>query len=180
LLVADGAVIEPYVVVDTRRGPVLLERGAVVQAFTRIEGPCYVGADTWIVGGKIEGATLGPACRVGGEVQQTILQGFSNKYHDGCLGHSYVGEWVNLAAGTQVSDLRNDYAPIKVSVRGERIATGKTKIGASIGDHSKTGLNTLLNTGSSIGAFCNLLPGGSYLPNTVASFCQAREGVLCE
>src|SRR5439155_3035858 len=91
LLIADGATIEPYVVVDTRHGPVLLERGAVVQAFTRIEGPCYIGADTWVVGGKICGAAIGPACRVGGEVQHTIVQGFSNKYHDGFLGHSYVG-----------------------------------------------------------------------------------------
>jgi UDP-N-acetylglucosamine diphosphorylase/glucosamine-1-phosphate N-acetyltransferase len=168
------------VVVDTRRGPVLLDRGAVLQSFTRIEGPCYVGPESWVVGGKICGTSLGPCCRVGGEVQETILQGFSNKYHDGFLGHSYLGEWVNLAAGTQVSDLRNDYRPIKVSVGGERIPSGRTKIGAFIGDHTKTGLATLINSGTSIGAFCNLLPGGSYLPNTIPSFCQARDGVVSE
>src|SRR5262245_61343474 len=128
LLLADGATIEPMVVVDTRRGPVMLDRGAVVQSFTRIEGPCYVGPESWVVGGKICGSSLGPCCRVGGEVQETILQGFSNKYHDGFLGHSYLGEWVNVAAGTQVSDLRNDYRPIKVTVGGERIPTGRTKV----------------------------------------------------
>src|SRR5262249_39286737 len=149
LVIAPDVTIEPHVVVDTRRGPVLLERGATIQAFTRIEGPCCIGAESCVVGGKVSGTTLGPCCRVGGEVEQSILHGFSNKYHDGFLGHSYIGEWVNLAAGTQVSDLRNDYAAIKVSVSGERVATGRMKIGAFIGDHTKTGLATLINSGTS-------------------------------
>jgi UDP-N-acetylglucosamine diphosphorylase/glucosamine-1-phosphate N-acetyltransferase len=180
LLVAQDAVVEPFVVVDTRPGPVLIDRGAVVHSFSRLEGPCYIGKNTWIVGAKIRGGSFGPKCKIGGEVEASIIQGHSNKYHDGFLGHSYLGEWVNLAAGTQTSDLRNDYGIIRVSVDGERIATGRTKIGSFIGDHSKTGLGALLNTGSAIGVFSNLLPAGSLLPQTVPSFCQVQYGKIQE
>ena len=110
-------------------------------------------------GGKIRaGTTLGPDCRIGGEVEASIVQGHSNKYHDGFLGHAYVGEWVNLGAGTQNSDLRNDYGEVTVTVNGRLVRTGQTKVGCFLGDHTKTGLGTLLNTGTSVGVFCNLLP----------------------
>ncbi|MBI3408331.1 MAG: hypothetical protein HY040_08240 [Planctomycetes bacterium] len=180
-LVADeSATIEPHVVFDTRPGPVLIDRGAVVQAFSRVEGPCYIGPETWIVGAKVRGGSFGAHCKLGGEIEASIIQGFSNKYHDGFLGHSYVGEWVNLAAGTQTSDLRNDYGKVKMSVANQRVATGKTKVGSFIGDHSKTALGTLLNTGSSIGVFCNVLPSGSLTPTVVPSFCQVSHGQIGE
>lgn len=180
LVVRQPAVIEPCVVFDTRPGPVLIDQGAVIQAFSRIEGPCYIGQNSWVVGAKVRGGTYGPTCKLGGEVEANIIQGFSNKYHDGFLGHSYIGEWVNLAAGTQTSDLRNDYGPIRVTVGGRRIATGRTKIGSYIGDHTKTGLGALLNTGSVIGVFCSLLPSGALLPQVVPSFCQVSSGVMQE
>jgi len=180
LVVAEGALLEPYVVADTRQGPVLIEPGAVVHSFSRLEGPCYIGKETWIMGAKLRGGTLGPKCRIGGEVEASIVLGHSNKYHDGFLGHSYIGEWVNLAAGTQTSDLRNDYGPIAVTVAGRRIASGRTKIGSFIGDHTKTGLGVLLNTGSAIGTFANLLPAGSLLPSVVPSFCQVNRGQIQE
>jgi UDP-N-acetylglucosamine diphosphorylase/glucosamine-1-phosphate N-acetyltransferase len=171
-----GAMIDPYVVADTRNGPVLIDRGAVVHSFSRLEGPCYVGENSWVLGAKLRGGTIGPQCRIGGEVEASIVQGFSNKYHEGFLGHSYLGEWVNLAAGTQTSDLRNDYGPIKMFINGERIATGLTKVGSFIGDHTKTGLNAILNTGTAIGAFCSVLPSGTYLPATIPSFCTVNKG----
>ena len=180
LVVAEGAVLEPFVFADTRQGPVLIDSGAEVHSFSRLEGPCYIGRETWIMGAKLRGGTIGPKCRIGGEVEASIVQGQSNKYHDGFLGHSYIGEWVNLAAGTQTSDLRNDYGPIRVTVAGQRIASGRTKIGSFIGDHSKTGLGVLLNTGSAIGAFCNVLPSGSLLPQVVPSFCQVHFGQIRE
>lgn len=180
-LAAEGAVIEPFVLADTRGGPVLVDRGAIVHSFSRLEGPCYVGRDSWIVGAKLRaGSSIGPCCRIGGEVEASIVQGHSNKYHEGFLGHSYLGEWVNLAAATQTSDLRNDYDMVRVTVNGERIATGKTKIGSYIGDHTKTGLSALLNTGSTIGAFANVLPNGNLLPQVVPSFCQVQQGELRE
>lgn len=180
LVVAQGATIEPYVVVDTRGGPVLIDEGAVIHSFSRLEGPCYVGRETWIVGAKLRGGTIGPVCRIGGEVETSIVHGHSNKYHDGFLGHSYIGEWVNLAAGTQTSDLRNDYGQVRVTVAGERVRTGRTKVGSFIGDHTKTGLGALLNTGTLIGAFCNVLPSGTYLPQTIPSFCVVQNGKIQE
>jgi UDP-N-acetylglucosamine diphosphorylase/glucosamine-1-phosphate N-acetyltransferase len=180
VVVGADARIEPFVVADTTRGPVMIDRGAVVQAFSRLEGPCYVGPESCVVGAKLRGGTIGPGCRVGGEVEASIFQGYSNKYHEGFLGHSYLGEWVNLAAGTQVSDLRNDYGPVRVAVAGELVNTGLTKVGAFLGDHTKTGLNTLLNTGTVAGAFCHLLPAQTLLPRLIPSFCTFQHGRLQE
>ena len=176
LFIDPTAAVEPMVVADTTRGPVVIDREAQVQAFTRLEGPCYVGPGSWLIGAKVRGSTIGPMCRVGGEVEASILQGYSNKYHDGFLGHSYLGEWVNLAAGTQVSDLRNDYGRVSVTINGTKIDTQLSKVGAFLGDHTKTGLCALLNTGTVAGAFCNLLPGGSYLPRVIPSFCRCSYG----
>jgi UDP-N-acetylglucosamine diphosphorylase / glucose-1-phosphate thymidylyltransferase / UDP-N-acetylgalactosamine diphosphorylase / glucosamine-1-phosphate N-acetyltransferase / galactosamine-1-phosphate N-acetyltransferase len=181
LAVAADASIEPFVTADTRGGPVLIDRGAVVHSFTRLEGPCYIGPEAIVLGAKIRaGTTIGPRCRVGGEVECSIMLANSNKYHEGFLGHSYIGEWVNLASATQTSDLRNDYGMVRVSINGQRLATGRTKIGSYIGDHTKTGLGALLNTGSVVGAFCNLLPSGTLLPQVIPSFCQVNYGVINE
>jgi UDP-N-acetylglucosamine diphosphorylase/glucosamine-1-phosphate N-acetyltransferase len=178
-IVAESAAVEPFVFADTRGGPVLIDEGAIVHSLSRLEGPCYVGKGSWIVGAKLRaGSTIGPSCRIGGEVEASIVQGFSNKYHEGFLGHSYLGEWVNLAAATQTSDLRNDYGDIKVSVNGQRLSTGRGKVGSYIGDHTKTGLAALLNTGSTIGAFASVLSSGALLPQVIPSFCQVQQGQL--
>jgi len=181
LVVADDAAIEPFVTADTRHGPVLIDRGAVVQSFSRLEGPCYIGQESQILGAKLRGgSSIGPRCRIGGEVEASIVHANSNKYHEGFLGHSYVGEWVNLGAATQTSDLRNDYGPVRVAINGQRLSTGRTKIGSYIGDHTKTGMGALLNTGSVVGAFCNLLPSGTLLPAIVPSFCEVNYGAVRE
>jgi UDP-N-acetylglucosamine diphosphorylase / glucose-1-phosphate thymidylyltransferase / UDP-N-acetylgalactosamine diphosphorylase / glucosamine-1-phosphate N-acetyltransferase / galactosamine-1-phosphate N-acetyltransferase len=181
LVVDPTARVDPLVVADTTGGPVVIDRGAVIHPFTRLEGPCYVGPRTQVCGAKVRaGTTLGPDCRVGGEVEASIVQGHSNKYHDGFLGHAYVGEWVNLGAGTSNSDLRNDYGNVSVTVAGRRVDTGRPKVGCFLGDHTKTGLGTLLNTGTSAGAFCNLLPSSGLLPKYVPSFCRVRDGALVE
>jgi UDP-N-acetylglucosamine diphosphorylase/glucosamine-1-phosphate N-acetyltransferase len=180
LWIDPTARIEPLTVVDTTAGPVVVEREAVVTAFTRLEGPCGIGPGTQVLGAKIRGGTtLGPQCRIGGEVEASIVQGFSNKYHDGFLGHSYLGEWINLGAGTHNSDLRNDYGPVTITVNGRKVATGLRKVGCFLGDHTKSGLGTLLNTGTNAGVFCNLLPGG-LLPKYVPSFCSWWNGALTD
>jgi UDP-N-acetylglucosamine diphosphorylase/glucosamine-1-phosphate N-acetyltransferase len=170
VLIHPSARLDPMVVADTTHGPILIDREAVITAFTRLEGPCAIGPRTQVHGAKIRaGTTLGPDCRIGGEVECSIMHGHSNKYHDGFLGHAYVGEWVNLGAGTQNSDLRNDYGEISMTVNGRRVRTGLTKVGCFLGDHTKTALGTLLNTGTNAGIFCNLLPGG-LLPKYIPSF----------
>jgi UDP-N-acetylglucosamine diphosphorylase/glucosamine-1-phosphate N-acetyltransferase len=180
LQIDPTARIDPLVVADTTGGPVVIGPGAVVAAFTRLEGPCFVGPNTQLLGAKIRaGTTLGPDCRIGGEVEACVVQGHSNKYHDGFLGHAYVGEWVNLGAGTSNSDLRNDYGEVRVTVKGRLVPTGQAKVGCFLGDHTKTGLGALLNTGTNAGAFCNLLPGG-LLPRYVPSFGSYWNGSLSD
>ena len=162
------------VVADTTGGPVVIGEGAVVTAFTRLEGPCAIGADTHLLGAKVRGGTtIGPHCRVGGEVECSVVLGYANKYHDGFLGHSYVGEWVNLAAGTSTGDLRCDYRPVRVPVDGAEVSTGRTKVGSVIGDHAKTGLGVLLNCGTALGCFAQVLPTGTLAPRAVPSFHRA-------
>jgi UDP-N-acetylglucosamine diphosphorylase/glucosamine-1-phosphate N-acetyltransferase len=179
LAVSPDARIEPFVAADTTAGPVVIGPGAVVTSFTRLEGPCFVGAGTHLLGARVRASSIGPHCRVGGEVEHAVIQGYSNKAHDGFLGHAYVGEWVNLGAGTQCSDLRNDYGEVRVTVGGVPVATGQTKVGCFLGDHTKTGIGTLLNTGTNAGAFCQLLPGG-LAPRHVPSFASWWHGHLAD
>jgi hypothetical protein len=106
--------------------------------------------------------------------------GYSNKAHDGYLGHSYVGEWVNLAAGTITGNLRCDYRPVTVNFGGEEVPTGQTKLGSVIGDHAKTGLGVLLDCGTTLGAFAQVLPAGVLAPRAVPAFHRAGPGGLKE
>lgn len=179
-LAIDATVeLEPFVTVDVRNGPVVIDEGVRITSFSRIEGPCYIGRNSQIMGAKIRGGTsIGPECRIGGEVEAAIVHGYSNKYHDGFLGHAYVGEWVNLGAGTSNSDLRNDYGEVTVPMGQSRIATGRKKVGCFIGDHTKTALGTLINTGSNIGAFAGLIPSGGLAPKYVPSFTILWRGSL--
>jgi UDP-N-acetylglucosamine diphosphorylase/glucosamine-1-phosphate N-acetyltransferase len=179
LAVSPTARVEPFVFADTTAGPVVIGDGAVITSFTRLEGPCYVGAGTHLQSARIRGSTIGPQCRVGGEVECAIIQGFTNKAHDGFLGHAYVGEWVNLGAGTQCSDLRNDYGEVRVMVEGSLVCTGNNKVGCFLGDHTKTAIGTLLNTGTSAGIFCQLLPGG-LSPRWLPSFGSWWNGAFAE
>jgi UDP-N-acetylglucosamine diphosphorylase/glucosamine-1-phosphate N-acetyltransferase len=178
--VARGAKIHPLVVIDAEHGPVYLDEEVEVHPFTRIEGPCYVGKKSILLGTKCrEGNSIGPMCRVGGEVEESIIHGYSNKYHDGFLGHAYVGEWVNLGALTTNSDLKNDYSSVKVTLDGRsEIDTGSTKVGSLIGDHTKTSIGTLFNTGAYVGAMCLIAATGKPLPKFLPSFGWFIQGVV--
>ena len=175
--IAPGAVVEPGVVIDTHDGPVIIEEGVRVNPHTRIQGPAAIGRNSLIVGGKIrEGTTIGPVCRVGGEVEEAIFHGYTNKYHDGFLGHAYVCEWVNLGALTTNSDLKNDYGTVEIQLAGGLTDTGSTKVGCFIGDHTKTSIGTIINTGTIIGMMSNILGAGSLLPKRVPSFVMFMDG----
>jgi len=180
--VAPGAVVHPMVVIDAEHGPVYLDEEVEVHPFTRIEGPCYVGQKSILLGCKCRGGnSIGPMCRVGGEVEGSILHGYANKYHDGFLGHAYVGQWVNLGALTTNSDLKNDYSTISVVLDGRRpVPTGSTKVGSLIGDHAKTSIGTLLNTGAYVGAMTMIVTIGKLLPKFLPSFGAYIEGSLTE
>jgi UDP-N-acetylglucosamine diphosphorylase/glucosamine-1-phosphate N-acetyltransferase len=176
-----NAQIDPFVVLDSTHGPISIDAGAVIQSFTRLEGPCHVGAGAQLFRANIRGGTtIGPGCRVGGEVEASILHAYVNKYHDGFLGHSYVAPWINLGALSTNSDLKNDYSVVRVPLAGKSIDTRLVKAGCFIGDHTKTGLGSLFNTGSSIGVMCMILPGGELLPKHVPSFTAVWHGELAD
>ncbi len=178
--VAPGALVHPMVVIDAAEGPVYIDEDAEIHPFTRIEGPCYVGKKSILLGAKCrEGNSIGPVCRIGGEVEESIIQGYSNKYHDGFLGHAYVGQWVNLGAQTSNSDLKNDYSSVEVILDGRTpINTGSTKVGSLIGDHVKTSIGTLLNTGAYLGAMALITTTGMPLPKFIPSFAWFVKGVV--
>ena len=177
--IGPGAEIHPLACIDTREGPVTIEADCEVHPFTRIEGPCYVGRGSILLGAKVrEGCSIGPMCRVGGEVEESIIHGHSNKYHDGFLGHAYVGEWVNLGALTTNSDLKNDYGTVSVLQDGKTVDTGSTKVGSFIADHVKTSIGTLLNTGTSVGTMAILVATGAPLPKYITPFAWFLNGAV--
>jgi len=176
LYIAPGAEICAGAVIDNRGGPVVIDSEAVVGPLSFIEGPCYIGKGTQIFRGNIRaGSSFGPVCRVGGEVESSIFHSYANKYHDGFMGHGYIGSWVNLGAMTTNSDLKNNYKNIAVTIDGRTIETGQAKIGSYIGDHSKTGIGTLINTGVSIGFSCNIYGGTLVTSREVLSFSWGDE-----
>ncbi len=173
------AELDPFVVIDARSGPVWIDEQAHLQAFTRVEGPCFIGRESQLFRANVKaGTTIGPVCRVGGEIEECILHSHANKYHDGFLGHGYVCPWVNLGALTTNSDLKNDYSVVKVPLSGESIDSGSKKVGCFIGDHSKTAIGSFLNTGTSVGAMSLILPAGELLPKHVPPFSRIWHGDL--
>lgn len=156
LLMGPGAFVEPGVVLDLRDGPIWLDEGAYLTAFTRLAGPAYIGRGTTLLGGPFATVSIGPRCKVHGELEESVITGFSNKSHDGFLGHAYVGRWVNLGAATNNSDLKNNYGTIRIWTPNGEVDTGETKLGCLLGDHVKTAIGTLLNTGTVVGAGANL------------------------
>jgi UDP-N-acetylglucosamine diphosphorylase/glucosamine-1-phosphate N-acetyltransferase len=171
--------VEPGSVFDVREGPIRLSDGAKIRAHTRLTGPAYVGPGTTVLGGVLSEVSLGPVCKVRGEVECSVILGYSNKAHDGFLGHSYLGRWVNLGAFTTNSDLKNNYGPIRVGGSEGPVDTGLMKVGAFLGDHVKTGIGTLLNTGTVVGAGSNLF-GGAMPPAYVPPFSWGSGSELVE
>lgn len=163
--------IYPNVVIDASGGAVIIDSEAVIMAGSTIIGPCYIGKRTTIkVGAKIYGNTsIGEVCKVGGEVEGSIIQSYSNKQHDGFLGHSFISEWVNLGADTNTSDLKNTYSEITVLQRDREIKTGTMFLGLICGDHTKSAINTQFNTGT-IAGVCGILVRPGFLPNNIKSF----------
>lgn len=154
--------VEPGTVFDTRHGPIWLRGRIEVRAFARITGPTAVDHGSILLGGVYDAVSLGPVSRFHGEVEETVGLGYSNKAHDGFLGHAYVGRWVNLGALTTNSDLKNNYGPVRLQLEDGEVDTGLTKLGCFLGDHAKTGIGTMLNTGTIVGPGSNLF--GSEMP----------------
>jgi UDP-N-acetylglucosamine diphosphorylase/glucosamine-1-phosphate N-acetyltransferase len=159
------------VVLDGTKGAVYLEDGVEIMHNAVVIGPAYLGERSIVkIGAKIYGnTTIGPVCKVGGEIEGSIFQGYSNKQHEGFLGHSFIGEWVNLGAGTENSDLKNNYTDICVTLNNKEINSKQQFVGCCIGDHTKTGIKTMISAGSIFGCFCNIY-GAGYQPKNLANF----------
>jgi UDP-N-acetylglucosamine diphosphorylase / glucose-1-phosphate thymidylyltransferase / UDP-N-acetylgalactosamine diphosphorylase / glucosamine-1-phosphate N-acetyltransferase / galactosamine-1-phosphate N-acetyltransferase len=171
IMLGQNVRIAPGCVIDAEQGTVIIDDNAKIMPHSAIIGPCYIGRDSTVkIGSKIyENTAIGNNCKVGGEIEGSIIQSFSNKQHDGFLGHSYISEWVNLGAGTNNSDLKNTYSLNSINLRDRTINTGKIFMGLLCGDHTKTAINTTFNT-ASVAGICCLLAQHGFLPVNLHSF----------
>lgn len=169
VFVEEGAEIGPHVVLDASAGPILIRKGAVVAPFTHLVGPVAVGRDSQILGDRVAASSIGDHCKVHGEFSNSIVLGHSNKTHAGFVGHSYMGRWVNLGALTTTSNMKNTYGPVQLWTPSGVRSTGQQFLGTMFGDHAKTGIGTMLSTGTVIGAGANVF-GANTPPKVVPPF----------
>jgi len=166
----DNASIMPGALINAENGAVIIDSGVSIYGQTYIEGPAFIGANTIINPlTKIKKAIIGQKCKIGGELDSSIIQGYTNKVHDGHLGNSFLGEWVNLGAGTTNSNLKNNYSPVKVHINDELVDSKSLHVGCFVGDHVKTAIGTLINTGSVIGA-ASMIASYGFTPKTLPPF----------
>ncbi|MDB4917399.1 MAG: hypothetical protein JWM95_5043 [Gemmatimonadetes bacterium] len=177
LFVEEGALIEPSVCFDLTGGPILIRAGAHVQSFTRLVGPLYVGQGSTVMADRVGTSSIGDVCRVHGELSNTIFIGHANKGHDGFVGHSILGRWVNLGAGTITSNLKNTYGTVQLWTPAGIRETGLQFLGTLFGDHAKTGIGLRLTTGSVLGAGANVY-GSEMPPKAVAPFSWGEAGAF--
>ena len=178
VVISKGSKISAGSILDASNGPIIIDENATLDISVLIKGPVYIGKNSIInPGAKIRGpVSIGPFCKVGGEVEDSIIQAFSNKQHDGFLGHSYIGEWVNLGANTNTSDLKNNYSNIRMKLNNDKeIETNKMFIGSIIGDFSSTAISTKLNSGTYVGTGANIFTAG-FQDKYVYPFSWGLEG----
>jgi UDP-N-acetylglucosamine diphosphorylase/glucosamine-1-phosphate N-acetyltransferase len=177
IIIEKGAVVKPGVVIDASGGPVYIDKNAHIFPNAVIEGPVYIGELSSVKSGASinENTSIGSVCKVGGEIECSIIMPFSNKQHPGFLGHSYLGSWINIGADTNNSDLKNNYSTVKVYVNGRMVDTGSQFFGLTMGDHSKSAINTMFNTGTVVGFSCNVF-GAGFPDKFVPSFTWGGAG----
>jgi len=175
IFIHPQARLDGPLVLDARDGPIVID-AAQIEPFSVIQGPAAIGPGALIASARIRAeTTIGPVCRIGGEVEASIVQGYSNKHHDGFLGHSYLGEWVNIGAMTTNSDLKNTYGTIRVVLEGlGQVDSGILKLGCFLADHVKLGIGLHLNGGAVIGTGSNIY-GVHFAPKTIPPFTWGGE-----
>ena len=169
---APGSIVRAGAVVSAASGPVWLAEGAEVGENAVVKGPVWLGPGAAVKpAGRVDESAIGERSKVGGEVHGSIVHSLSSKGHDGYLGNSYLGRWCNLGADTNTSNLKNDYGEVTVwdAVAGDYLPSGRQFVGLFMGDHSKCSINTMFNTGTVVGVFCNLF-GSGFPPRYVPSF----------
>jgi len=168
------------VTINAEKGPVIIGENALIMEGALLRGPLAINNNAVVkMGAKIYGATtIGPYCKVGGEISNTVFQACSNKGHDGYLGNSVIGEWCNLGAGTSCSNLKNNYSKVKVWGYNKEnfINSGEQFHGLIMGDHSKCSINTMFNTGTVVGTFANIF-GGNFHNKFIPSFSWGEKKI---
>ncbi len=169
VFVAEGAKVGQYMVSDTHNGPIVLENDARVGPYVHLSGPAHIGARTRVIEHAAikDFVSIGHTAKIGGEVEASVIEAYTNKQHHGFLGHSFLGSWINLGAGTCNSDLKNTYGEVKMHYHGRQVATGMQFVGCIMGDYSKTAINTGIFTGKTVGV-CSMLYG--FVTTNVPSF----------
>jgi UDP-N-acetylglucosamine diphosphorylase / glucose-1-phosphate thymidylyltransferase / UDP-N-acetylgalactosamine diphosphorylase / glucosamine-1-phosphate N-acetyltransferase / galactosamine-1-phosphate N-acetyltransferase len=167
IYIGEHTTIEDFVVINAENGPVYIEENVYIETNTRLEGPLFIGKNSQVLGGKLKESSIGAHCKISGEINHCVIQHYSNKAHQGYLGHSYIGEWVNLGAETTSSNLKSNYSSISIIQNGEKVDTKQLFLGSIIGDFVKTSIGTTLNTGSTIHIGSTLFNAGfhdKYIP----------------
>jgi UDP-N-acetylglucosamine diphosphorylase/glucosamine-1-phosphate N-acetyltransferase len=172
IYIGEGTNIKSCIL-DADDGPIFIGNNVTMQPGSVVRGPAAILEDSVIsINSKIRAnTTIGPSCKVGGEVSQVVFQGYSNKSHDGFLGSSVIGEWCNFGAGSNNSNLKNNYSGVKLwdYEAGKFAETGLQYCGLIMGDFSKCGINTMFNTGTVVGICANIY-GNGYMPKFIPSF----------
>jgi len=171
IYISSKTTLNPGSVFDASEGKIVIEENCLIEPFCYIKGPVFIGKNTLVKSGtKIYGpCSIGKNSKVAGEIAESVFHSYVNKQHDGFAGHSYICPFVNLGADTVTSDLKNNYSKIKINFEDKEIETGMQFLGSIIGDHSKTSINTMLNTGTIAGIFANIF-GGGFPSKSIGSF----------
>ena len=181
IYIQDGATIEAGCVLNASKGPIFIGKNATVMSGSHIRGPVAICEDASIkMGAKVyEDTTIGPVCKVGGEVDNSIFHSYSNKGHDGFVGNSIIGQWCNLGADTNTSNLKNNYSTVRIPdwSDSQELETNQQFFGTVMGDHSKTAINTQLNTGTICGVSCNIF-SNDFPPKLIPSFSWVGSNVI--
>jgi len=170
VFISKGAQIDPFVVLDASGGPIYIDKNVRIMPHSYIQGPSFIGEGSTIKAHAsiYHNTSIGEICKIGGEVESSVIHSYSNKQHEGFLGHAYIGSWVNIGADTNNSDLKNNYSSVEVYINGKKIDSGLQFVGLIMGDHSKTAINTMFNTGTVVGVSCNIFGSGfpaKYIPS---------------
>ncbi|WP_235670267.1 GlmU family protein [Prosthecochloris vibrioformis] len=177
IYVGKGARIGPGAVLDASEGFVAVSPGAIVEPQAVVAGNVFIAGQARVkmMARVYSNVCVGAFAKVGGEVEDSVIESYSNKQHDGFLGHSYISSWCNLGAGTTTSDLRNDYKKVKLHINGVEHATGLQFLGLIMGEHSKAAINSTFNTGTVVGTSVNMF-GSGLSPGYIPSFSWGGPG----
>lgn len=169
VFVAEGVELGEYITTDSSAGPIVIDSGAKIGPYCFLRGPAYIGPKSKVIEHSAikDYVAIGHTVKIGGEVEASVIEPYTNKQHHGFLGHSYLGSWINLGAGTCNSDLKNTYGEVKMEYRNKKVSSGMQFLGCIVGDYSKTAINTGIFTGKTVGV-CSMLYG--FVTTNVPSF----------